>query len=669
VISYGLWQRRFGGSPDILGATVRINGQPFTIIGVTPEKFHGTDSVIDVDLYIPVMMLDHLYPRSKSELEDRESGDFWLLARLKQESNLDTARASLRVLASQVESEYPALYKDYGIVAVSERNARPRISISTYVPAMAASFMGLVGLILLIACANVANLNLARSTSRQKEMAIRSALGASRLRLVRQLLTESILLALAGAIGGLVLALWATDLISRIKFSADLPVRFDFSLDWRVFAFTLIVSLGTGIIAGQMPALQISRLNLNNILKEGGRRAVFAGRQRLRSIFVVCQVAAALLVLICAGLFVQSFKNAREINLGFRKDNILMFSVDPGVQGYDRARAERFYRQLVDRLKTLPGVRSASLSTTVPFGNNNNNTDVSSDELGSAARDDRITVLSNCVGTGYFQTLGIPLVDGRDFSERDNESSPKVCIVNEAIANLFWPGQDALGKRLRLSGEQPNTQVIGVVKNGKYIFLGEEPRPFLYLPLGQQYQSRAIVSVFTQYDPGGLRAAARQAVNELDSDLAVFDLKTMPEHLNNGIAFMLLRIGAIIVGIFGLIAVVLAVVGVYGVLSYSVSQRTQEVGIRMALGARPREILGLLIGQGVVLALIGITFGLAASFALTRFLSSLLDGVSATDALTFVAISLALTAVVVLASYIPARRATKVDPMVALHYE
>ena len=670
VLSYPYWQRRFGGQESAIGKAVRLNGLPFTIIGVAPESFKGTESVLAFDVYVPFGMKDQLYPKSAGRYRERGNTGLHVLARLKPGVGLDQARSAVNVLALQLEQEYPETNKSLGFAVELETHSRPVISIAESVPRIAGVFMALVGLVLLIACANVANLMLARATGRQKEMAIRVALGASRARVARLLLTESMVLAAAGGAVGWLLSFWAVDWLSSIRLSTDAPVRFNIGPDWRVQVFSLCVALATGLIAGLAPALQSSSPNLNESLKEGGRTSAASGRHRIRNLLVVGQISVSLLVLICAGLFIQSARNAEKIDIGFRTENLSMVSVDLEAQGYDDAKGKQFLKRLTDRIKTLPGVTDASLALSTPLGYSNSVDDVYFE--GHAAgrpEEDRTTIFSNLVGPGYFQTMGTAVLRGREFTERDNEASPGVAIVNETMARRYWPEQEALGKRIALKREGPYLEVVGVVRDGKYVFLGEEPRAFFYLPFEQHYRGEMTLVLRSAGDDPGVLAGVRQVVRELDRDLPLYDVKTMTSHLRDGLALLFVRLAARLATAFGLLGLVLAVVGVYGVVSYSVSQRTHEIGIRMALGAQSFDVLKLVLGQGLVLTLAGVVIGLGAAFAVTRVMTSLLYGVSSSDPLTFSLISILLLGVALAASFIPARRALGVDPMVALRYE
>jgi predicted permease len=676
VLSYGCWQRRFGSDPSVVGKTVSLNGHPFTVVGIAPERFPGTEALFAADAYVPLMALEQMMPGDEDLLNQRDRHAFRVMGHLQPGVSLDQAGKAVSTLARHLEQEYPKTNKGVALTVIPETKARPEPSTVDLIPRIAVVFMALVGLVLLIACANVANLILARAITRQKEIAIRSALGAGRARLIRQLLTESVLLALLGGTAGLLLSLWTTDLLSAIKLPVDAPLRLDLPMDWRVFAFTLLLAFLTGVVSGLAPAFQASRPNLNEALKEGGRRAgVISGRYPLRSILVVSQVAVSLLLLICSGLFIRSLQSAQKIDLGFRTENLLLVSVDVSLQGYDKKRGKLFYQQMVDRVKTLPGVRSASLARLVPLGYESDAIDVFTEERASTAKEARLAIPYNIVGLDYFKTIGTPFLRGRDFTERDGEeSAPGVVIINETMARRLWPGQDPIGKRFKVdrTNHLYEMEVIGVVKDSKYVFLYEEPRPFMYFVMSQMpqnYQAPITLHIHTADKPTSFVAAVREQIRTLDANLPIYDVTTMAAHIRDGKAFLPARLGASLVGAFGLLGLVLAVVGIYGVVCYFVAQRTHEIGIRMALGARPRDVLRLVVGQGMILVLIGVAIGLATCFGVTRVLSSLLYGVSATDPATFAGISLLLAGVALLACYIPARRATKVDPMVALRYE
>jgi putative ABC transport system permease protein len=527
-----------------------------------------------------------------------------------------------------------------------------------YVAAFTGLLMAVVGLVLAIACANAANLQLAKAMARRREIAIRSALGASRGRLVRQTLTESLLLSCMGGAAGLVFALWAVPPLLALK-PASLPIRIDVPIDWRVLGFTLLLALTTSVVFGLAPALRSSKLELVSALKDEASIAGFR-RSRLRSALVIAQVSVCLVLLISAGLCVRSLLNARSIDPGFDTQHVLITQLDPGSLGYSESKGKAFYQQLLERVGALPGVSSASLAGYLPLGTANQTQGFTIDQR-------EIGIDLTSVGPKFCQTMGIPLLRGRDFTAGDATASPKPVIINEAMARRFWPGQDPIGKRLGFPDDKSHSGLVvaGVVRTGKYHTLSEDPQPFLYLPF--DYRPRATLVVRTEGDPRVLLTSVRRAVQALDPNVLPIDLETMKQYM--ALPLFPAHTTGLLLGAFGILALVLAVTGLYGVISYSVEQRTREIGMRMALGANQRDVLKLVLRHGMTLTLIGVSLGVIASLAVTRVLSSLLYGIRPTDPATFVAVPLLLMAVALLASYIPARRATKVDPMVALRYE
>jgi putative ABC transport system permease protein len=517
----------------------------------------------------------------------------------------------------------------------------------------------------------VANLLLARASARRREIAVRLALGASRFRLVRQLLTESVLLALAGGGLGLLLAQWLTSLLPatapKLDF-ATVDFNHDLSLDRRVLGFTLAVSLLTGLIFGLLPALQAARSDLVSTLK--GEAPVTTGQRRfhLRDLLVGAQVALSLMLLVGAGLFVKSMFYAQELNPGFEAKQILLANVNVGLHGYDETKGRNFYQRVIERIKTLPGVEAASLGNWLPLGPDNNGAIVNVEGYVPRYANERISIGYTLAGPEYFETMKTPLVQGRGFTATDDEKAPRVVVVNETMARRFWPDQNPIGKRLRLGdAAEPVYEVVGVARDGKYYLLGEGATAFMFLPLRQNYSGGATLIARTSAPPESLAAAIRQEVAALDGELPISGVKTMPEYLDRLLSAPKSVAG--LVGAFGLVALLLAAVGLYGVMSYAVAQRTREIGIRMALGSPAAIVFGLILKQGLRLALSGVAIGLVAAFGLTRLLRSLLYGVSVTNPATFVRVTTSLLVVALLAALVPARRATKVDPMVALRTE
>jgi predicted permease len=533
--------------------------------------------------------------------------------------------------------------------------------------------MAIVGLVLLIACANVANLLLGRAAARQKEIAVRLAVGASRMRLIRQLLTESLLLSIIGGAGGLMLALWLTDLLAAYAPpNSNTDLALNAKLDLRVLGFTLLLSLLTSLIFGLAPALSASKPDLVPMLKnESGAGGMGARRISLKNFLVITQVALSLVVLISAGLCLKSLRNLNAIDTGFDTAKVFVMSIDLGLGGYDEARGRSFYSQLAERVAALPAVESISLATVVPLGGGGMIRFIERLEGYQAQPDEKLTMEFNIVGENYFNTMGVQLVAGRDFSPQDNATAPKVAIINEAMAQKYWPDSNPIGKHMdwgrgRKTAAQ-SLEIIGVARNTKYSNLTEESEPTFYEPLQQWYSSEMALHVRTAGEAKTLIALVRHEVQALDANLPVFNVKTLAEQKSRSLYTE--RMAATLLTAFGLLALGLAALGIYGVMAYSVSRRTREIGIRMALGAQVGDVLSLILRQGMALILIGVALGLAGAFAATRLLTSFLYGVSATDLTTFALIALLLTAVAWLACYIPARRATKVDPMIALRYE
>jgi len=668
VLSYKYWQTRFGGNPDIVGRSVQVNKHPFTIIGVAPERYHGAYYFLEPDFYIPVTTMSLLDPKSADDLHKRGATYLRVLARLQPGMTPTQALAAAQPTDRRLAQEFPESHKDMSLLVIPELNARPEPGLGAFMSKAVWVFMSLAGLVLLIACANVANLILARANGRRKELAMRFALGASRGRMIRQLLTESVLLALCGGIAGLVFARWAAMALMSIRIPTDLPLHlFDLRVDWRVFAFSFLVALITGIVAGLMPALQAHRTDLADTLKVGGRSGGGStGHHRFRNALVVAQVAVSLLLLACAGFFIRSFQNSANVDMGFRVDHTLMMSVDLGLQGYSEERGQQFYKQISDRVKSLPGVRDASFAAYIPMGYENDTVNVYPDGQPVDNKSSAETSFNNQVQPDYFRAVGVHVIKGREFTEADSATAPKVAIVNETFANKIWPGQDPTGKIFRTERDGPAIQVVGLTRTGKYTFLYETPQLFVYFPVAQRYVAAATLMVYSQDDPLRLVGPVRDQIQQLDGSLPVFDVNTMEAHVEYGKPLLPARLGAMLVGAFGMLGLVLATVGVYGVVSYSVSQRTHEIGIRSALGAQRRNVLGMVLKQGMTMALIGTAIGIVLAFLLFRGLHSVLYGVASTDLVTLAAVSSLLLAIAFVASYIPALRATQVDPVVAL---
>ena len=669
VLSYKFWQRRFGGDPSVIGQTVQVNQRAFTIIGVAPESYHGAYYFLEPDFYVPLSTLGLLDPASADDLNKRSAAFLRVLGRLQPGVTPLQAMAAAEPLDHRLEQEFPDFHKGLSLLVVPELKARPEPGlVAGFMSTTALIFMLLVGLVLLIACANVANLILARANARRKEFATRTALGASRGRMIRQLLTESVLLSAFGGILGLLIARWAALALMSIHLPTDIPIRlFDLQMDWRIFAFTFLAAIFTGLIAGLVPAFQSSRADIADTLKAGGRSGgASAGHYVFRNGLVVSQVAVSLLLLACAGFFIRSLENSSHVDMGFRVDHTLMMSVDLGLQRYTEDRGQQFYKQLAERVRSLPGVRDATFAAYIPMGYDNSLVNIFPEGQAIDDKTKTETAWDDEVQPSYFRTLGTPVIEGREFTEADSATSQKVAIIDEAFAKKIWPGQDPIGKNFRIKKDGPPIQVVGLTRTGKYLFLYETPQPYVYFPMAQRYESAATLFVHTEGGPEQILPAVRDQIRQLDAGLPVYSVNTMAAHVEYGKPLLPARLGAMLVGAFGLLGLVLASVGVYGVVSYSVSQRTQEIGIRTALGAQRSHVLGMVLKQGMSMALVGIGIGIVLSFLLFRGLASMLYGVKSTDLVTLSAVSAMLLAVAFVASYVPALRATRVDPVVAL---
>jgi putative ABC transport system permease protein len=669
VLGHSFWQKRFGGDPSIVGKQALIDGQEATIIGVAPRGFQGTNFALDFDGYLPMNMR----PREDAAKfwSDRTYRPLIIMGRLKPGVRLRHGQISMNVVAERLAEEYPATDRGVTVRVIPERLARPQPFANNIVPFVAGIFLVLAALVLLLACINVANILLVRATMRQREMAIRAALGAGRGRLIRQMLTESITLALIGGAGGLVVGVWASGAIPSLLPASRFPVRLDFSFDWRVFAYAMAAALLTGTLMGVWPALRAGRADVNGVLHGGGRSdTAGVARHRVRSILVVAQVGGSLVLLIVAGLFVRTLFRAQRAYLGFDPNNVLNLTLDPREVGYDEARTKSFYQNLEARVRALHGVQSASLASSVPMGNGNYGSAIYIEGHTLAPGQQPPVVVYNRVDAPYFDTMRVPLLRGRAFRENDDEKAPLVAIVNQAMAHQFWPNEDPIGKRFSLrSATGPFVEIVGLTVDGRYVFIGWDKEPYFFVPLAQNYTGYRALQIRSSVPPESLITQVQSAVHALDPNMPVSDVQTMRQSLSGGNGFFIFRVGAILAASIGILGLTLAVVGVYGVVSFAASQRTHEIGIRMALGADRRDILRLVLKQGVVLVMGGVLSGAVLAWALMRSIATLLVGVSPTDALTFVTATLLLAGIGLWACYAPARRAMRVDPIVALRYE
>jgi predicted permease len=670
VLSYGTWQRKFGSDPHVVGKTILLNGNVITIVGVAYRNFHGLMCGISPGLWVPISM-DHVLHLG-NPVHDRGSQWLFVMGRLNSGVSIHQAQADLKAIASGLGQQYPDTNKNRSAALLPASKVKIIPEVDTALYTTSGVLLGFVGLILFIACANIAGMLLARASVRRREIALRTALGANRLRLIRQLLTESLLLSLLGGTLALGMTAAFNVVVSRglENIHMGIPVGFGLTLsvDFRVLGFTLLIVTAATFLFGLFPALNASSGSLPSALKEeSGTLAGSQRKHRILNALVVGQVTVSLLLLICAGLSLRSMRNASRVDPGFDSRNVASASFLPSLAGYDSKQAYAYYQQLTDRVRALPGVQSVSFADRLPL------TFVI--QLTSCAPEGKTTVPKkqwqkvdrSAVGPSYFETMRIPILRGRPFMERQGSASPLVVIVNEALATLFWPGQDPIGKRLWFTKDDKPYEVVAVARDGKYRTLGEGHRPFAYWNIQQTSSIDEFVLARTGEDPRVLLASIRQISREIDPKVPATNLETLEEQTS--VALLLPRAGGFLFGLFGLLGLTLASVGLYGVIAYSVSQRTHEIGIRMALGASPREISNLIMGRGLGLVLIGTVLGLAGAFALTRILSIMLYGVSATDPLTFAGVALFLATVAMGACFVPTRRAMRVDPMLALRYE
>ncbi len=668
VLGHEFWQRRFAGDPAILGRTLKLNGQELEVVGVAAESFKGTLPAFRIELWMPLMMSDQL--SEKPILERRGSRSLLLKGRLADGVALEQAQAQLGTLAGRLAAEYPETNEDRAITLVPIRDVILNPGFDGPARGVAGFLMAIVGLVLLIACSNVANLFLARASDRRKELALRLALGSGRGRLVRQLLTESLLVALLGGLASLLFATWTARLIAGFRPPIPIPVALELGVDLRVLAFTLLLAVLTGVLCGLAPALQASRPDLVPALKDEAA-ALGRGYRRfgLRNILVVGQVAVSTLLLIGAGLFIRSLMNAQAIDPGFTLRHGVAATLMPRLGGaYSEAEAELLYRDLLERARALPGVSSAAVAEFLPLGLAISNKGVWIEGQELEEGQDPPAIDTMAIGPGYFETLGIALERGRDFSDLDDASAPGAVIVNQTLARRTWPGADPLGRRLRFDDAPDATvfEVVGVAADGKYRTLGEAPRPYLYTPYAQTGDFMLTLVLASERE-GETLGAVRRLLAGVDPQLPIFEIKTLSEHLD--IMLFAPRMGAALLAAMGFLGLVLASVGLYGVVAYSVARRTREIGVRMALGAGKGDVLGMVVGEGMVLVAIGVALGAGAALVVTRALQGLLYGVGASDPMTYVAVSLFLLAVAWLANFLPARRATGIDPIHALRYE
>jgi predicted permease len=666
VLAYSLWQRRFGGDPNIVGQKIRLNGHDFTVIGVTAQGFRGTQPVGGPDLWVAFAMNQQLLASGlpAEQYKSRRGLVYQAFGRLKDGVSLEQARANVDAIGKSLEASFPNdnRGRTYTLAPMADGAMPPQFRQQLVLSG--AIGMVVVGLVLLIACGNVANLLLARASARRQEIAVRLSMGASRARLVRQLLTESLILSIAGGAVGLLIAYWARAVLWALRPPFMQANFIDLDFDGRVLAFAAIVSLATGVIFGLMPALQSSRPDLVVELKERTTQTSGSRWYNIRHLLVVGQLALSLVALVSAGLFLRSLANAQEIELGFDTSGLMVMGINAGNQGYDEARGRDLYRRVLERLAGVPGVQSATVSTGVPlFAGGFQRTTFRDDQDVKDPRNGRLTPI-NEVGPRYFETLGIPILQGRPFNDNDRLGSAPVIIINETMAKQFYPNEQALGRRLYIFGRPEAREIVGIAKTIKYNGVGEADTPHMYVPLDQSYQSQVIVQARTNGNPDSVLGTVRRELQALEPTMPLQNVNTYSTILRTSLWAP--RFGTSLLAVFGMLALVLAAIGLYGVISYGVSQRTREIGIRMALGASERDVRGMVVRQGLLLAAAGVVIGLLAAFGLARFVTSLLFSVSGADPVTFGGVAVMLLVVALAATYFPARKASRVDPVDAL---
>jgi predicted permease len=673
VLGYSFWQRRFGGDPNIVGQQVLVDGRAATVVGIGSKDFHGVYEGLEMEGYVPLRGLaDNEWAHQM--FVSRNVRPLTVLGRLKPGVSLAEAQAEIDVLTRRMEVEYPATDKGTGARVVPEPFARPiplRTGMEMF-PFIRFSLLFLAALVLTVACMNIANILLVRATVREREMAIRAALGSGRGRLIRQMLTESVLLALAGAIAGMIIGKWASQAFADALpgLVSDLPVRFDVSFDWRVFTYALSAALLAGALIGIWPALRVSRTEPGTALHDGSRsNSSGPRRQRIRGLLVAGQVAGSLVLLVAAGLFVRSLQSARNVDLGYVPDHVLNARMNPQWVGYDRQRTIDFYREVERRVQSWPEVQSAALAFSAPLGLIGSGQTVYVEGRAVDRDEQPPSVGYNTVDTSYFDTMRIPILRGRAFRDSDTEATRLVAIVNQTMAKRYWPNQDPIGKRFRTeSPESPLVEVVGVSKDSKYLFVVEGSLPYFYVPFSQLFSSMRVLHIRSLVDAETLNNRVEREIHALDPVMPV-SFQTMTQAVNGAQGFFLLRVGAIQAGAMGLLGLLLAGVGVYGVMSYGAAQRTREIGIRVALGATPQTVLGMILRQGVWMVVAGVAAGLLGAAAVTRVLGRFLFSISFADPIIFLGAAVLLGLVALTACWIPAHRGMRVEPMVALRHE
>lgn len=667
VLTHAAWMTRFNGDPDVVGSVVRFNGAPFTIIGVTAPGYDGMRQyLLPVSGFLPLSSAMSLDSHGTAPMEERDHSSYRVAALMKPGVTMAAARAGLTVLADQIKREHPEIPQDLRFQADWETRARPDLEIAGVVPWAAAVFLLLTGLVLLIGCTNVAGLLLARASARRNEIAVRRALGATPGRMARLIFTESLVLALLGAVFAVPLVVVMLRWFTGIRMATDFPVRFSASGGWNLVPLALGLAVIAALFTSIGPMLHARRLPVQETLKDGGRGGSGGRRRRnARTLLVGAQVAVSFVLLVCAALFSRSVKAAQRMDLGFQPAGLAMAATDVEMLRYDRAHGQRIYRELLDRARALPGAESAALVRDLPLGYNTSSRDVFFDhDIG--VKDNRVDIIYNVVSPGYFTTIGYRLLEGRDFTERDDSSAAPGVVINAAMAERYWPGESAVGRRIRLSPDGEWLTVLGVVGSGPYVFTNEATRDYFYLPMTQRYSERMTLLVRAPGQTDAMLPAIRRLMHDLDPDLPISDVRTMEAHLRGGLAFLFPRLAAQIAIVLGLLGLLQAVVGLYGVIAFSVAERTPEIGIRMAIGAQPGSVIRSVLGDGLRLTLAGMVVGVLGAVGVAQLMRAVLVGIGATDVVSYLVAAALLLGVTMLAAWIPARRAARLDVVAAL---
>ena len=669
VLGYSYWQKRFGGDPSVIGGAVFINGKPATVVGVAAKSFHGMFSLFEMDVYLPISAMTAEVPPNFL-FNSRDVRRFLVFGRLKAGASVAQAQSSIAVIATRLAVQYAATDRWTTVTVLPEKQSRPIPYANNSFVAIAGLFLTLSAFILLLACLNIENILLARGSLRRREMGIRLALGATPARLVRQLLTETVLISLLGAALGIFFAYASARLLAAVHLES-LPLRLDTQFDWRVFAYALGFALAAGIVVGLLPALTAGKSGVAPVLHEGGQSSASTPvHSGARNFLVFAQVAASLTLLVVAGLFVRSLQKVRTLDVGFDSARILNVTFDPAQNDFTPPQTDAFYRNLETRIRAIPGVDSAALATYVPMAGFPSKLPVFLEKTAAHPDAQPPKIMVNAVDASYFATLGIPILRGRAFTESDDASAPLVAVINRTMAETYWPGADPVGRRFSTAGKSgPWVEITGVAASGKYLTLAEDPQPFFYMPLAQNFSSKRVLEIRAAVAPASLAPAVREAVNSVAGGVAILNLESMQQTLSGALGSFTFRLAAELASALGGIGLVLAVVGIYGVVSFAAAQRTREIGIRMALGATSRDVLVLIWRHGIRLVATGILAGALGAWMLARAMSHLLVGVSSFDPITYLSVGAMLAVIGLAACWFPARHAMLLDPISALRHE